>query len=142
MSYIRDRFYEEMDVSKHPEHETRCTLVSEYLRKYGQGKIETMPTDSRPEINDSRSDDEKLDQVDKLTDSLGTEELDVLLQMQDKAADFEKAFKDIELTKKQKADYDKAIEVLKDENASYEMRMDAYRILDDLERKNKITRAR
>lgn len=50
--------YENIDPALHPEHETRNTRVSEYLRKYGQGKIDTLPTDSRPVVKDERSDDE------------------------------------------------------------------------------------
>lgn len=134
--------YENVDSALHPEHETRNTRVSEYLRKYGQGKIDTLPTDSRPVVKDERPDDEKLENTSKLTDSLGTEELDILLEMQNKAKDFENAFQDIELTKKQRESFDKAIKVLNDANASYEQKADAYRILDELEQAHKVNRVR
>lgn len=62
--------------------------------------------------------------------------------MQDKAKDFENAFKDIELTKKQRDSFDKAIKVLNDANASYEQKVDAYRILDELEQAHKVNRVR
>lgn len=134
--------YEDVVQDLHPDHETRNTRVSEYLRKYGQGKIDTLPTDTRPEVKDNRSVDEMLSDGDKVTSSLGSEQLDVMLEMQRKANDFEAAFAEIELTKKQRSDFDKAISVLKNPNASYEQKMDAHRIIDELEQAHKVTRAR
>lgn len=125
----------------HKEHEVRNTRVSEYLRKYGQGKIDTMPTDTRPVVNDERSTDEKLDNPD-VTDALGVDQLDVMMEIDKHREDFEKAFKDIELTTKQKEKFDAAIKVLKDKNSSYEQVRDAERILTQLEEDKKITRAR
>lgn len=110
--------YEVLSNDKHPEHETRNTSVSEYFRKYGQGRIDALPTDSRPEVTDNRSVDDMLNDTDKLTSSLGTEHLDALLEMQTKAQDFETAFKEVKLTAKQRNDFDKAIAVLRDNNAS------------------------
>lgn len=125
----------------HHEHEVRNTRVSEYLRKYGQGKIDSMPTDTRPTITDNRSTDEKLDNPD-VTDRLGTEQLDVLLEVDRLRERFEKAFADIELTQKQKEKFDAAVKVLNDRNSSYEQIQDASRILSQLEEDKKITRAR
>lgn len=133
--------YESNSGVEHPEFEKRNTRVSEYLRKYGQGKIDTLPTDTRSEVKDERSVDEMLE-VDDVTNRMDTEQLDALLEMQAKADDFEAAFKDIELTKTQKQQFDKAVSVLKDKNASYELVSDAYRILEELENKHKVTRAR
>lgn len=126
----------------HPDHESRNTRVSEYLRKYGQGKIDTLPTDNRPVVTDNRSVDEMLDNPNKVADSLGSEQLDVLLEMQNKQSDYEQALKDIELTKKQRESYDAAIKVLNDSNASYDQKMDAHRILEELIQAKKVTRVR
>lgn len=134
--------FESVSRDVHPEHQTRNTRVSEYLRKYGQGRIDSMPTDNRPLVTDNRSVDEMLSDPDKLTSSLGTDELDVLVEMQQKADDFEAAFKDIELTRKQKEKFDAAIRVLRDKNASYDQLSDASRIIEELEQAKKVTRAR
>ena len=134
--------FEKVTNLKHKDHETRDTRVSEYLRKYGQGRIDTLPADTRPEVHDNRTVDEMLDDPDNVTNSLGTEPLDVMLEMQRKTADFEAAFADIEITAKEKELFDKAVAVLKDSNSSYELKCDAYRILDELEAKHKVTRVR
>lgn len=134
--------FEHNDGVEHKDYENRNTRVSEYLRKYGQGKIDSLPTDSRPEIHDARSDDEKIDAPTDVTNQMASEQLDILLEMQSKAEDFEKAFADIQLTAKQAEKYKSALKVLKDKNASYEQTLDAYRILDELKESHKVTRAR
>lgn len=125
----------------HPEHEERNTRVSEYLRKYGQGKIDSMPTDNRPVVNDSRSVDEMLEDSD-ITNHMGTDQLDAIMELDRKKADFEYAFADIELTKKQKEKFDAAVKVLNDRNSSYEQRKDAERILNELQDAKKVKRVR
>lgn len=125
----------------HAEYEERNTRVSEYLRKYGQGKIDSMPIDNRPTVNDSRTVDEMLDD-DDVTARLGADNLDVLMELDRKKADFEAAFADIELTQKQKEKFDAAVKVLNDKNSSYEQQQDALRILDELKEAKKVTRAR
>lgn len=132
--------YRKIDVTPHKDYESRDTRVSEYLRKYGTGKIDEMPNDTRAEIKDNRSVDEQL--ADGFEPSLGTDDLDVLMELDKAREHYEAALADIELTKQQKADFDKAIKVLKDSNSSIEMKEDAYRILRDLESKGKVTRAR
>lgn len=133
--------YEQISCDKHPEFEVRNTRVSEYLRKYGQGKIDSLPTDSRPVVTDPRSVDEMIDTNDKM-DHMSREQLDVLLELQSKHEDFEKALADIKLTEKQKKEFDAAVKSINDPNASYEQKMDAYRIIDQLEKANKVKRAR
>lgn len=133
--------YENLDPVPHEEYEVRDTRVSEYLRKYGTGKIDALPTDTRPEIHDPRDVDQMLDECD-VTDSLGCDELDALTRLQDAADQFKNASEQIELTQKQREKFDKAVEVLQDSNASVEQKQDAYRILEELERQGKITRTR
>lgn len=125
----------------HPEHEVRNTRVSEYLRKYGQGKIDSLPTDNRPMVNDTRSTDEKLDHPD-VTDRFGADPLDVMMELDRKKEDFEKAFEEIELTSKQKERFDAAKKVLENPNSSYEQKSDAHRILEELQESKKVTRTR
>lgn len=133
--------FEVVSPDKHKEYQVRNTRVSEYLRKYGQGKIDSLPTDSRPVVIDPRSDDDKLSNNDKL-DHMSNDELDVLTMYQDKLSDFEAAISEIKLTQKQKEQFDAAAKVLNDKNASYEQKADAYRILQELEEQHKVTRAR
>lgn len=145
MAFARNVYptsFERISTQIHPEHETRNTRVSEYLRKYGQGKIDSLPTDMRSEVHDNRSVDEMLDNPNKIADSLGAEQLDVLVEMQNRQADYEKALQEVELTKKQRKQFDAAVKVLNDSNASYEQKMDANRILEELYQAKKITRAR
>ena len=125
----------------HPEHEERNTRVSEYLRKYGQGKIDSMPTDNRPVVNDNRSVDEMLEDND-ITNHMATDQLDAFMELDRKKADFEAAFKDIELTQKQRQKFDAAVKVLNDRNASYEQIKDAERILNELTEAKKVKRVR
>lgn len=130
-----------VDQRLHPEHETRNTRVSEYLRKYGQGKIDSLPKDNRPEVTDERDTDSMLDGS-SIVDRLDADQLDVMLELDAMADRYQAALADMELTQKQKSKFDKAIKVLQDKNASYEQRMDANRILDELEKTQKMTRAR
>lgn len=125
----------------HPDHEERNTRVSEYLRKYGQGKLEVLPTDNRPQVEDPRTVDEML-AGDNNEISMADDELDIITRLQDASDHFQEVFAEIELTKQQKEKFDNAVKVLNDPNASTEKKVDAYRILDELESKGKVTRAR
>lgn len=141
MSFVpRPVVYEPNDGILHSEHESRDTRVSEYLRKYGQGKIDVMPTDSRPQVVDDRSDDEKIS--DPFVPSLGTDELDVFQQLEANREKFQAAQADIEMTKKDRVRFDNAIKIINDDNASIDAQRDAYRILEELERKGKVSRVR
>lgn len=140
-NYYRTSF-DRVSQVEHPEHETRQTRVSEYLRKYGMGKIDVIPQDTRPVVNDPRTPDEMLEYPDKLTSALGTEPLDALIEIQNQSETYKKALAEIELTKKQKADFDAAVKVLNDPNSSDESKYDAHRILEELYAAKKITRAR
>lgn len=131
--------YDLCDSKLHPEHQTFDTTVSYYLRKYGTGQLESLPFDNRREINDDRTPDQMLAD-DGLVDGLGTDDLDIMMELERKREDFENAFQEIELTQKQKLKFDKAMKILKDPNSSVELRQDAYSILDEL--KDKVTRAR
>lgn len=121
----------------HPEHQSVNTSVSEYLIKYGSGKIDSMPTDTRTEFNDDRSDEVKLKEGDDFP--LGTEELDVLEKLNSMADRLEEINTEVELSKTEKSKFDKAVAVLKDDNSSYEAKSDAYRILRELESKGKVS---
>lgn len=123
----------------HPEYQHFDTEVSAYLRKYGTGALEKLPTDTRSEVTDERTTDEMLAE-DEMVASLGTDELDILMEFDRKKADFEAAFKDIELTKKQSQKFQKAMKILEDKNASDDAKFDAYRILNEL--KERVTRTR
>lgn len=136
---LKDLQYNTVDEKKHPEHQTFDTSVSYYLRKYGTGQLEQLPFDNRREITDDRTVDQMLDD-DGLVAGLGTDDLDVMMELDRKREDFENAFQEIDLTQKQKQKFDKAMKILKDPNSSVELRQDAYAILDEL--KDKVTRAR
>lgn len=138
---ITDIHYEKNSHLLHREHEERNTRVSEYLRKYGQGKIDSMPTDARPQVNDQRTPDEMLDD-NTPENHMAFDNLDALMELERKKADFEAAFADIELTQKQKEKFDAAVKVLNDKNSSYEQIKDAERILDELKEAKKLKRAR
>lgn len=125
----------------HPEHENRNTRVSEYLRKYGQGKIDQLPQDYRATVTDSRTTDQMLDSTDP-EPTMATEELDILCQIQNAKERFAKMDSDIKFTKKQKDRFDNAIRVINDSNATYDQKQEALRVLDQLEADGLVTRAR
>lgn len=125
---------------EHEEHQATNTRVSEYLRKYGQGKIDTMPTDSRPEINDPRDTDDMLN--DEFVDNLGTDELDVMMELDRMKERFQAAEADISATQKQKELFENAVKTINDTNSSANQKREAYAVLEELERKGKIVRAR
>lgn len=134
------RSYEQNNGIAHPDYESRNTRVSEYLRKYGTGKLENLPRDTRPEVVDDRSVDEMLD--DDFVDGLGTDELDVLAKLDEAKERFAKMADTIRETKANRVKFDNAMKVLNDMNSSRDARMDAYRILEELEQKHLVTRAR
>lgn len=132
--------FEHNSLLEHDEHQEMNTRVSEYLRKYGQGKIDELPKDSRPEVSDDRPDDEKLN--DEFVDSLGTDELDVIAQLEAMRERYENAVADIKATEKQKQQFDDAVRVINDANSTPVQVREAYAVLNELESKGKITRAR
>lgn len=132
--------FEKNSGKRHKDYESRNTSVSEYLRKYGTGKLETLPTDTRPEVNDDRSSDDMLN--DEFVEGLGTDELDVLMKIDENKERFQKAIDEVSLTKAQRVKFDNAMKVLNDRNSSTESLRDAYRVLDELEEKGKVKRAR
>lgn len=132
--------FEQNSDLEHEEHQVTNTRVSEYMRKYGQGKIDVMPTDTRPEVDDPRTDEEKLS--DDFTPGLGTDELDVMAKLDEMKERYQNAVADIKVTEKQKAQFDEAIKVLNNPNSSSDAQYHALALLEELERKGKITRAR
>lgn len=131
--------FDKTDTKLHPEHQVFDTTVSYYLRKYGTGQLEQLPFDTRREVKDDRTDEDMLND-DGLIDGLGTDDLDVLMELERKRDAFEAAFKDIELTKAQKQKFDKAMQILSNNDSSLESKQDAYEILEEL--KDKVTRTR
>lgn len=129
--------YENVSSELHPEHQDVNTRVSEYLIKYGQGKLDRMPNDTRQEVQDDRTVDQMLEDDDP-TLALSTEELDVLLASQEAAERFEKAQLDIKATQAQRVKFDNAVAVLQDKNASADARRSAYAILAKLEKDGKL----
>lgn len=109
--------------------ERKNTRVSEYLRKYGTGHLENVPTDNRPEMTDDRNVDEML--ADGFEPAqFGTDALDVLAELDSKKAAYEKAVQEIELTKKERQQFDELTAILNDPNASDEKKYEVMRKLD------------
>lgn len=123
---------------RHAEYQNVNTRVSEYLLKYGQGKIDAMPTDNRPEVSDDRTVDQMLDDETPEFD-ISSDELDVLLEFQKNADKFEQARLAIESSEKDKTAFENAMKVLNDPNSSDEAKRDSYRILDKLKQQGKVT---
>lgn len=130
---------EELDLTPHPDFEQVNTSVSEYFRKYSQGKIETLPQDTRPEVSDDRTDAEKLVDDSKIN-HMSCDDLDALQEYEQHRQEFEDAIKDIELTQKQREVFLQATKTLDDPNATLEKKREAYQALEEL--KDKVTRAR
>lgn len=131
--------FQDLEYENHPEYEIRETRVSDYLRKYGTGHIEDLPTSSAPEITDKRTVDQMLDEPEP---HMSTESVDILIEIEKNKDRFAAAAADLELTLAQKKDFDDAVAALNDPNTPNERRIEAYRVLSDLEKKGKIARAR
>lgn len=132
--------YESNSLLEHEDRQVTNTRVSEYLRKYGQGKIDSMPTDSRSEVVDDREPDQMLD--DEFVDGIGTDELDVMAELDRMKERYQAAQADISATQKQKEAFDAAVKILNDPNSSTDKVREAYSVLEELEKKGKIARAR
>ena len=127
----------------HKDYQVRETRVSDYMRKYGTGHADPnlMPQDRRVEVTDEREVDDMLD-MDSFEPSLGTDELDVLSIIESNRDKFAKMVEDIKMTKRQRIEFDDAMKVLNDVNATYESKQKALSVLDELEQKKVISRAR
>lgn len=131
--------YEVLDATNHPDYEIKDTRVSDYLRKYGSGKIDDLPSSSAPEITDNRSTDQMLAEP---VEHMSTETVDVLMEIEANKERFEKAVQDVNLTAAKKKKFDSAVKVIKNPNSTYDQKREAYSILRNLEEQGLITRAR
>lgn len=137
--------YEQVDSTKHLEHQERNTRVSEYLKKYGVGKLEDLPSDNRPTITDERTVDEMLDdERGGKVDLLAFDELDALSEFNSRKEEFEQMRAEIDLTEKQSQSFDRAMSVLNSANASRDDKQEALAVLEELQKSGKVnhTRAR
>lgn len=133
--------FEHCTIYKHPEAQNVDTRVSEYLRKYGQGKIDELPQDSRPVVDDKRSVDEMLSD-DARVDHMAFDELDAISELARKKDDFLKARDEIEMNEKDVKAADDAMKIIDDPNASDSQKMEAYAVLDELIESGKAKRTR
>lgn len=136
----REKHYEKLSDERHAEFEVKDTRVSDYLRRYGTGHIEDLPTTSAPEVKDDRTEEEMLNS--EFEPTMATESVDILMEIERNKERFEKAVAEIELTASQKKRFDDAVRVLNDDNASIDSKREAYSILQELEDTGKLTRAR
>lgn len=125
----------------HEDYEVVQTRVSDYLRRYGTGQIEAMPQDTRPEIHDERLVDEMLNS-DQFEPGLGTDQLDIIMEIEKNRSKFEAAIAEMELTQKQREEFDAAVKILNDANSSVNAREDAYKLLRELEQSGKLKKPR
>jgi len=123
----------------HPDYEQVNTSVSEYFRKYAQGKVDNMPTDSRPTVTDDRPTDEMLND-DSRTNHMSCDDLDALHELEQHREEFEAAINEIELSEKQTKAFKDAVKIIDDPNSTVDQKREAYEVLEEL--KDKITRAR
>lgn len=145
--------YENIDYkSNHPEYEIKETRVSDYLRRYGTGHIDDVPQNRAPEVANERVTtamdtilDKKANEVarskafevlneetDGFVPHMSTETVDVLEEIEANKERFEKALKDIELTKTASKRYRDALSVINNPNASTDAKREAYSILNGL----------
>ena len=109
----------------HPEYEIRDTRPSDFLRKYGQGKLEDLPKTSAPEIVDNRTVDQMLDEP---VEHMSTESIDVLMEIEANRDKFDQALKTIELTESARKRYDDALSVINNPNSSPSAKTEAYNL--------------
>lgn len=135
----RKPVFEKLSHEPHPDFEVKETRVSDYLRRYGTGHIDDFPTASAPEVHDDRSVDEMLSS--EFEPEMATESVDIVMEIERNQERFEKAIKELELTKAQRKQFDDAVAVLNDKNADFERKREAYAILDDLASSGKVKRS-
>lgn len=135
----RSKTFVKLSSDPHPDAEQVNTSVSEYFRKYSQGKIENLPTDSRPTVSDERTESEMLEDNSKVN-HLSCDDLDALQEFNEHRQEFEDAIADIQLTKEQAQRFREATDILDSPKATVDQKREAYEVLEEL--KNKITRAR
>ena len=133
--------FEQVDDHLHPEYEIKSTRPSDYLRKFGTGKIEDLPRSSAPEVSDGRSVEQMLEDPADL-DHMSTETVDVLMEIEANKEKFTSALQARDLSARDKEDFDAAVSVLNDPNSSSERKREAYAILEELYNDGKITRTR
>lgn len=137
MSFVnRAPQLERVSKQPHPDFQFVETRVSEFLRLYGSGKIQNLPEDPRPEVQDNRSTDEML--ADPFQPTMATEEVEILAMFQEKAEDFEKAMQDAILTHKDQERAEELLNILKN-STDFEEKQSAY---DELEEIKSRSRAR
>lgn len=113
------------------------TRVSEYLRKYGQGKLDKMPTTNAPEVKDDRSVDQMLDEP---LMAPGTDPVEVLSKIQEMLPKYQAARDAIAQNQKDRDAFDKAVKVLQDKNSEFEEKRRAMLVLDELRESGKVTK--
>lgn len=136
----RKPVYERVSSERHADFEVKDTRVSDYLRKYGTGHIDDFPTTSAPEVHDDRSEEEMLNS--EFEPSMATETIDILMEIDRNKDRFKAAVDEIELTEKQKKDFNDAMDALDDPNSPLDRKREAYSILQELMNSGKVSRAR
>lgn len=126
---------------KHPEAQNVDTRVSEYLRKYGQGKIDDLPQDRRAVVTDERTVEQMLDD-DARVDHMAFDELDAISELASKREAFLKARDEIEMNKKDIEAADAAMKIIDDPNSSESKKLEACAVLDELIESGKAKRVR
>lgn len=116
--------------NKHKDFEIKETRVSDYLRRYGTGHIEDVPQNTAPEVRDDRTVEQMLEEP--FVEHLSTEPVDVIMLIDANRERFEKAFKELELTKTQHKRFKDALSVINNPNASHDSKREAYSILEEL----------
>lgn len=133
--------FESVSDDLHPEYEIKSTRPSDYLRKYGTGKLEDLPQSSAPEVVDGRNVEQMLEDPAGL-DHMSTETVDILMEIEANKDKFAAALQARDLSARDKEDFDAAVAVLNDPNSSADRKREAFSILEELYHDGKITRTR
>lgn len=136
---IRDTKGERNDGVPHKELQHVNTRISEYLRKYGQGKMDKMPSNNHPEVTDDRTVDQMLDDP---IEAPGTDPVEVLAKLQAMIPKYLEAKDAIAQNEKDRHAFDEAIKILQDHNSQFEDKRKAMMVLEELKSEGKIKRAR
>lgn len=120
----------------HPDYEIKETRVSDFLRRFGTGHIDDLPTTSSPEISDDRTVDEMLS--DPFVPHMSNESVDILSMIEENKDRFDAAFHELELTKSQHKKFKEALSAIKDPNCPFERKREAYSVLEKLSADGKL----
>lgn len=123
---------EKVDQHPHPEFQNQETRISEFMRLYAKGSINSVPQNTRPEVVDDRDVDDMLS--DGFEPQLSTESIEVMAEIDRNIERFQEAISNIKNGTRRYNSFKRALSIYRDPSASPSEKNKAYQLLDSLTR--------